>query len=448
MRANVALCVIVGVAALLRLWWIAYVDVSAPTVWQQSGDQFSYYHYGREIAEGRGYVSYITGTPTAYYPIGFPAILAALFFVVGNTPLPDNYVLAANLLHVAVGTASVVLAYLIGRALFGRLSGLIAAGIIAVFPNLVFQVASFQLETMYIFWVLAAVAIIVLHDWDAGMPSTRRLVAFGVVLGVSVLIRPFSVWFVAGLLAAALVTGAGWRRGLRAAAIPLAIVVVMSIPWTVRNAVRLDAFVPTSTNTGDTLCLDRSMDATGGFRWADHEGCADPNLPEVERNRESTQMAIQFVLDHPVRELQQIGRRARLIFASDHDGVLAVNTLGGGQVMSDDTIDTLEGLADAFFTVVTVLAAAGLVILLATRRRSRPEVLLVLVSMASLIVVPLLLWGNPRFHLPFSPFLAILAGGALGTAVEALGRRRPRGEERDGERDGGEHPEAMQPLEA
>ena len=58
----------------------------------------------------------------------------------------------------------------------------------------------------------------------------------------------------------------------------------MMVPWTIRNAVRLDAFVPTSTNTGDTLCLDRFEGANGGFRWADHEGCADPELPEVELN--------------------------------------------------------------------------------------------------------------------------------------------------------------------
>ena len=104
----------------------------------------------------------------------------------------------------------------------------------------------------------------------------------------------------------------------------------MMVPWTIRNAIRMDAFVPTSTNTGDTLCLDRFDGANGGFRWADHEGCADPTLPEVPRNSESTRMAINWVLDHPAREGLQIVRRAKLIFGSDNDGVLAVNTLGGG----------------------------------------------------------------------------------------------------------------------
>jgi asparagine N-glycosylation enzyme membrane subunit Stt3 len=425
-RADPALTVIVVVAFALRIGWVLAVRTSAPTHWTESGDQYSYYYYGREIADGHGYVSYLTGEPTAYYPIGFPAILAALFWAVRITPLPDAYMLAANMLHVVVGTASVVLVYLIGRRLFGRLGGVLAAATMAVFPNLVYQVASLQLETMFIFWCLAALAIVVTHDWSDGTPSTRRLLAFGLVLGVSVLIRPFSIWFIAALFVAALLAHAGWAGSLRVAAIPLAVVVLLSVPWMIRNAIRMDAFVPTSTNTGDTLCLDRSLDAKGGFRWADHEGCADPDLPEVERNRANTRMAIEFVIDHPAREVVQIGRRARLMFESDNDGVLAVNTLGGGPVMSDDTRAVLENVADLAYDVIIVLSGAGLVVLLASRRRRRPEAALVLLSMAALIAVPLLLWGNPRFHLPFSAFLAILAGGAAATSVEALQRRQRR----------------------
>ena len=424
-RSNPALTVIVVVAIALRLGWVLALRTSPPSYSMLLGDQDQYYYYGREIAEGHGYVSHMTNEPTAYYPIGFPAILAALFWVVRTTPLPDDYMLAANLLHVVVGTASVVLAYHIGSKLFGRLGGVLAAAILAVFPNLVYQVASVQLETMYIFWCLAALAIVVVHDWSRGLPSTRRLLAFGFVLGVSVLIRPFSIWFIGALFVAALVARAGWVRSCRLAAIPLAVVVLMSVPWTIRNAIRMDAFVPTSTNTGDTLCLDRSLDATGGFRFATHDGCADRYLPEVERNRANTRMAIEFVIDHPTRELLQIGRRAKLIFGSDNDGVLAVNTLGGGPVMSDDTSAVLEDIADVAFDVVTVLAGAGLVVAVASRRRYRPEVAIVLLSMGALIAVPLLLWGNPRFHLPFSPFLAILAGGAVATSVEMLRRRRP-----------------------
>jgi len=414
--------VIVAVGFVARLVWVLMVDEAGPPTEMALGDQYSYFRYGQEIAAGRGYVSYTTGLPTAYYPVGYPAILAALFWFIGHTPIPDDYLLAAQLLNVAVSTATIVFVAVIARRLFGPLAGLIAAGAVALFPNLVFQVGSLQLETMFIFWCLAALCTLVSHDWATGPPSTRRLIVFGLLLGVSVLVRPFSIWFLVGLLVAGLVAGWGWRRAALTAAVPLGIVVALSLPWTIRNAISLDAFVPTSTNTGDTLCLDRVDSADGGFRWSDHEGCADPSLPEVERSSISTAKAIRFVLDDPLREVVQIGRRARLIFATDHDGIEASSLVGHGDVVTPSTARRLEAGADAYFYAVGVLAAAGLIFLL-VRRRHRPETALVLIALASLVGVPLLLWGSPRFHLPFSPLLAVMAGGALALGLERLSAR-------------------------
>jgi hypothetical protein len=48
------------------------------------------------MAEGHGYVSYTTGQPTAYCPVGYPAMLAALFSFVAHSPLPDDDLLAGR----------------------------------------------------------------------------------------------------------------------------------------------------------------------------------------------------------------------------------------------------------------------------------------------------------------------------------------------------------------
>ena len=154
--------------------------------------------------------------------------------------------------------------------------------------------------------------------------------------------RPFAAVLLAGLAGALWSLRLGWRRVAVGVALPLVVVILLSVPWTIRNAVRLDAFVPSSTNMGDTLCLDRNLDANGGFRFADHDGCADPDLPDAERNRASTKKAIHFVLDHPDRELLQIVRRARIMFGSDRDGVEVVQMLGGGPFLPDGVVDVAE----------------------------------------------------------------------------------------------------------
>ena len=415
-----ALWAIVGVALGLRLAWALYARGEAPVHWFSSGDQYSYYRYGVDIAEGRGYVGYLTGTATAYYPIGYPAILGALFFIVLHTPITDDLMLTAALFHVVVSTASVGLVFLVGRRVAGVRAGLIAAALFALFPNLVFQVATLQLETTFIFLVLVALAVIVEHDWSSGPPGWRRLVLFGLALGVAVLVRPFALVLLAGLAGALLVSRVPWRSVVGGVALPLGVVVLLSLPWTIRNQVQMDSFIPSSTNMGDTLCIDRNLDAKGGFRFADHDGCVDPGLPEVPRNRGNTKKAIEFVLDHPDRELLQIARRARLMFEHDHDGIEAVQTLGGGAFLSQRVVDVAEPTADWYFYVVVGLAIIGLPQL--ARREQRPERLLVASGLVGLLAIPLLLWGNPRFHLPLAPFLVIL--GAL--AVEGvLLRLRP-----------------------
>jgi 4-amino-4-deoxy-L-arabinose transferase-like glycosyltransferase len=267
---------------------------------------------------------------------------------------------------------------------------------------------------------MAALAVIVDHDWSAGPPSRNRLLAFGVLLAVSALVRPFSAPMLLGLLLALLATHVGWRRTLAALSIPVLVCVAAFVPWTVRNAVQLDAFVPSSTNMGDTLCIDRNLDATGGFRWSDHDGCVDSDLDEVARNRGNTDKAIEFVVDHPGRELLQIGRRAKLMFAEDNDGIVAVESLGSGAIFSDGTRSLLETTADWYFYVVVAVAALGLPLLV--RGSPRHERWLAIVPFAALLVIPLLLWGNPRFHLPLAPFLAVSAA-ALTTIGVA---RRPR----------------------
>jgi hypothetical protein len=183
----------------------------------------------------------------------------------------------------------------------------------------------------------------------------------------------------------------------------------------------MHAFILTSTNTGDTLCLDRNMTAQGGFRFADHDGCVDPNLPEVPRNNGNTRKAIEFVTHHPAREALQIVRRGKLMFNGDHDGLYATESLHGGPALFTRPYNFLSSLADWYFYVVLVPAVAGLVFLF--RGPNPAERRIVAVATLSLLAIPLLLWGNQRFHVPLLPFMAILAAATVDAVLSWLHAR-------------------------
>lgn len=403
------LVTIVVIAAGVRLFWALYATRGTPVSALVSGDEYSYWFHGRELAAGRGYVSYISGEPTAYYPIGYPGMLGGLFWVVTHTPIPDNLPMVTSIVQAILGTVSVALVFVIGRALFDARIGLIGAAVTALFPNLVFYTASFMLETTFIFLALAAVAVLVTHDWSTGMPTRARLIVFGTVLGASALVRPFSLLFLAGMVVA-IVIRSGWRRAFVGLGWTILPVLVLLTPWTVRNIVVMDAPIVFSTGMGDALCTDRSLDATGRFRFVDHDGCVSTDKSEVERYQGNTRKAVEFVLRHPDRELAQIVKRAWYMGKEDHDGVMGVENTTGGKFLGHRVRTTLIRIADWYYYAVLALAVVGVA---AFFRRRRPDRLFAGIALASLVAVPLGLWGNPRYHVPVLPFLALAAACGL-----------------------------------
>ena len=80
---------LLGVAAVLRIAWFTALKPLPPEA-LVSGDQYSYWYYGHEMAAGRGYISYVTQEVSAYYPVGYPALLAVLFWLTEHTPSPTT----------------------------------------------------------------------------------------------------------------------------------------------------------------------------------------------------------------------------------------------------------------------------------------------------------------------------------------------------------------------
>ncbi len=409
------LVAILAGAAVLRVAWALYAT-RAPAN-PLAGDPFFYFRYGRALAEGHGYNNYFGGKPTAYYPIGYPAVLAVVFWVVQHTPIPDNLPMAGSLFQAAVGTGSVGLVFVISRRLFGTTTALVGAGIYAVFPNAIYYVATLQLETVFTFAFLGAVAVMVTHDWSLGLPSRGRMLVFGAVLGLSALVRPFSVPLLVGLVVTLLVAGSGWRRTLAAAGWAVLAFVVVIAPWILRNAVVMGA--PTfSTNMGDTVCIDRYPHSNGRFRFVGPPYCAAADEPEARRNTDNLRKALTFVRQHPGDELTLVGKRGWYMMESDSDGLLyeRPHPFFGHRLRT-----VLTRVANGYFFLMLALSVVGI---LAFVRERRPEHIFVLSAIVTLLGIPLVLWGSTRFHFPVLPFVAMAAASAPTGFGWLLGRSR------------------------
>lgn len=404
------------VAAVLRIVWVIY----AARTPRELHDPLFYMVSAGQISTGNGY-RLPDGSPTAYYPIGYPGMLGAVFFFVRHTFIPNNFTLAAAYLQIFLGIATVGLAFYAGRRLFGIAAGLLAALWIALFPNLIFHTAVPLSETLFNFMIMAALAVLVSREWPKGEVGHGRLVAAGALLGAAALVRPIALLLLPLLVMAWLIGGARWQR----AALQLAVIAVATFavitPWAIRNTIVMDAPIFISANLGDDLCMGHHLNATGHFElpdacFAGFEQYKRPEL-EVRRNDENTRKAVNFALHHPVLELKLLGYKARWTYDNDHDGLVAVESYGDDRFINPHLRAVLGHIADNYFFVTLSIGGLGMIGLALARGDPR-RIFLVLATLA-FAGVPLAFFGDARFHVPATPLLVLAAAWAVVTALNA-----------------------------
>jgi hypothetical protein len=405
------LLAILVLAAVLRIVWVLYAAREPMGV----RDPAFYVGYADSIAEGRGYR--LPDGPSAYYPIGYPATLAAVFALVKYTPLPDNLVLAGAFFHVALGVTTVALVYAVARRLFDTATGLLAALWVAIFPNLVFHTAAFLTETLFNFAVLAALLVLLWPSWRERRLDGWRLIGFGVLLGFSALVRPISLLWLVLLPIVWLVGRFGWRQTVAYTGVVVLSTAAVIAPWTIRNIIVMDAPVVISTNLGDNLCMGHNPKATGSFGLPEecfsdepYVGLSRPEF-EVQRNNDNIRRAIRYALDHPIDELQLLSRKAYYLWYHDHDGLWAVESYGADPFINFALKRGLTRLADNYYFVTISLGGLGLLTLVAPRTDARR--LFLLLALLSFAGIPLVFFGDARFHVPVLPFLSITAAAAV-----------------------------------
>ena len=399
------LLVIVVIAIALRLAWVLYA-AREPRGFH---DPTLYGVFAARIADGHGYTA-ANGEATTYYPVGYIGALGAVVWVVGQTPIPENVSMTAAVFNLVLGVGAVALTFEVGRRLFDNRIGLIAAAVLALWPNLIFHTAVVLTEALFIFLVMGAVLLLVALPAATQRIRWGRLAVFGVILALSALVRPISLMFLPVLLVVLVVAGTRWGSAIGYAGAATLAVVLVLMPWTIRNFRATDSFVPISTNLGDNLCMSRHTGATGEFQ-ADPacavraRGLKTPEY-EVEVNNTNVRRAVRFVKGHPLTEAKLVFLRGYHTVKNDHDGLLASESYGSNPFIPSTWRRVLEVVADAYFFVAVAL---GLVAVPAFVGRRRPWRLFFLLAAAALAVQPLIFFGDPRFHVPVLPFVAVLA---------------------------------------
>lgn len=436
---------VAGVAALLRIVWVA--TIARPP--KGLGDPILYLLFAKGIASGRGYVS-AGGDPTAYYPPGYPYFLGSVNWILERLGAAAHMVPVTLVLQALMGAATagmvVVVASRVAAPLLGAdralRTGVIAGSLMAVWPNLIAQTGLVLSEPLFLFLFVGLLMAItrVLDDHGGGSagdppPGRLRHVSIAAVMfAACVVVRPQSTLFVLPILVVVLMLCRWDRRDVArvggAFVVALALVLV---PWTIRNAVRLHAFVPLTTNTGDNLCLGFNPDANGGFLY--NEYCITDAMylegtqAEVRQNKEKTAKAFRWAIDNPTALPRLSVAKVWITMENDVDALWGLQSFGHDVFIPDRTFANMKAGANLFYRSLLLLAAVGTAFSLTRLRRSpagHPLLWVVLALIPAALVVPILSFGDPRFKAPLVPSLAILAALAIDVLVERASRLRQR----------------------
>lgn len=413
------MAVLICTAALARLAWALHATRPVTAL----GDPAIYGYLADRIVRGHGY-TYVDGVATAYYPPGYPFALAGLQWLLERLGADVSRHVRMTLLNFVPSVLTVGLTWAIARRLLDRTTAVVAAGIVAIWPNLVFFVAIGFTETLFVFLAMAALWSVTAVPWTPEALTSRRLMAFGALVAVAALVRPLTLPFLVLLPVALRAGGLPWRSCLWKAGCAASAAAVVLAPWAIRNTLAFDSPVLVSTNLGENLCIGRNPNAYGGY-----------NLPaacttgaeerEAENDRNDTIAAVKYAVRHPFTEARLAYRRAYYTYRDDHDGL---TDTAGYLVASGPGHRTyryvLAHLADVFAWGVVALGLLALPRALRRFGRGDPRQAFLFMVAVWLALTPIVFFGQPRLKIPVAPLWAM---GAAATLVAVVRARADRG---------------------
>lgn len=384
-----------GLAALLRLAFVVKTGEGG-----LSPDSYDWMATAWSIASGEGFGG-------SWRPPGYAFYLAGVFEIFGKS------IIAAKLMNVLLGTATVLLAYLIAGRLFNARTARITAALMSFYPYFIAYAGDLLSETFLTFMIAAAIYAVVR---TADKPSWGGMSATGFLIGLAGLTKsvvlPFFVFACAWLW---------WRtRSFKTGFMTGVFVLLTLAPWTLRSHLYHDEgyFMPVSTpwyslygsNHDGALLMETAARQDSPQTDADHSAAIPPDwteisaLPLPERDKICRERALGWIKDNPDKFLWLAHKRALHFWA----------------LYPFMAWPWQKYAALATSGIYIPLAAAGLVM-----ARALPGAWLLAGLFLFYTLVHIFFVVTLRYRIPADPYIIMLAAYAIAASIEKFWKAGP-----------------------
>jgi 4-amino-4-deoxy-L-arabinose transferase-like glycosyltransferase len=373
---------------------------------EMDSDAGWYLGRGLDLAAGKGYSE--GGHLTAYWPVGYPGFLGALFYIFGKQAIVGQ---VANLV---LAGASFFLVLGLGRQIFrSESTARVSALLLALYPNNVAYTPLLLTEIYFTFLLLLAVYIYITKS------STLWVLLAGLVFGLAALTKP-QVLFLPGLLALLPLLSregrASTRRHIINGMMLYAAMAVILVPWALRNTLVFGETVLISTNGGATLLTGNNPSADGGY-VPDDPLVAQRNFTvqdQVAADRRAKALAMQWITENPRRFLELVPLKIWHLWYKDGEAEWAYQSGYAQYERYRYLFRSARALNQAYYALLILAFVASLVLLRKSHRSlAWPWVVFGYIYVVYLTLISIVFSGQPRLHFPAMPWIIMYAAWAM-----------------------------------
>jgi 4-amino-4-deoxy-L-arabinose transferase-like glycosyltransferase len=373
------------------------------------GDAYYYHNAANLLAEGYGFINpwrfalhphqYIQ---TADWPPLFVLVLAM------TSAVGLKSFFAHRVWCCIIGAAAITVCGVTGREIAGRRAGLIAALLIALYPN-IWMSDELALSESLSPLLVSLILLCAYRFWRE--PGTRRILLLGAMTGVAILERDELALLIPLIVVPlGLLARTRWRSRLALASLGTLAALAAVAPWVGYNMSRFERPTFISSGLGITLAsanCDQTWSGAYEGYWSlqcSLKAPIDRRVDESVQSAQAESYALHYVHMHEHRlgavELARLGRA----FGAFHPLQ---------QVELDSYVETrphrwaLVGLG-MYYTLV-LLGAGGIVVL----RRRRIPVFPLLALGLDVVATVLVSFGQTRYRTTFEVSLVLLSAVAL-----------------------------------
>ena len=321
--------VIVAIALSLRIAALVIVPV------EPTGDPANHELAAWNVAQGLGYVR--ANGPDAHWPPGYVLFASVFYLLLGR----DWHILAV--VNCLLDACTVLLVYRIAQSIMRPAEARVAALLYALNPTMIIVSQTIIYAPLLSFTLCLLVSL------------KKHPAVTGFLIGLTSLIKPVAVPLLVILAVDRIFTKARWKVIASACGIAFLLASATIAPWTVRNYLTFDRFVPVSANAGWVLWWGNNDRSDGLMQdWSEEQKRAS-GAELIDLDRRLMRDAITWIIQNPAKFLSLVPLKQANTWGTEAATLPDLRMLG---TLGEQTV---RGVVQVYYICLILLSGGAMI---------------------------------------------------------------------------------------